>query len=87
MMKKYCPVRYGKAEKFIPNWKGKDKFGGQVIHASDYLNLKPSMDKDVPRARDHAAGRLSRSFTSGALATQSGTMLRLFDVRSFVRRL
>jgi cation diffusion facilitator CzcD-associated flavoprotein CzcO len=38
---------YGKAEKFIPNWKGKDKFGGQVIHASDYLNLKPSMDKDV----------------------------------------
>jgi cation diffusion facilitator CzcD-associated flavoprotein CzcO len=38
---------YGKQEKFIPDWKGKDKFGGTLLHASDYLSLKPSEGKDV----------------------------------------
>merc|ERR1711953_1475837 len=38
---------YGKQDKFIPNWDGKDKFGGQIIHCADYLDLAVSEGKHV----------------------------------------
>lgn len=38
---------YGKQDKFIPNWDGKDKFQGQIIHCADYLDLSVSNDKHV----------------------------------------
>jgi cation diffusion facilitator CzcD-associated flavoprotein CzcO len=38
---------YGKQDKFIPNWDGKETFGGQIIHCADYLDLAVSEGKHV----------------------------------------
>merc|ERR1719482_2353438 len=38
---------YGKEDKFIPPWKGLDKFKGTVQHCADYLSLDISKGKDV----------------------------------------
>merc|ERR1711972_769338 len=38
---------YGKQDKFIPDWQGKDQFEGQIIHCSDYVDLAVSKGKHV----------------------------------------
>jgi cation diffusion facilitator CzcD-associated flavoprotein CzcO len=38
---------YGKQDKYIPNWEGKDKFEGEIIHCADYLDLGVSKGKHV----------------------------------------
>jgi putative flavoprotein involved in K+ transport len=32
---------------FVPDWAGRDSFGGELIHSSDYRNPQPYVDKDV----------------------------------------
>ena len=32
---------------FIPDWPGRDRFGGQLMHAADYRNPEPFRDRDV----------------------------------------
>jgi cation diffusion facilitator CzcD-associated flavoprotein CzcO len=38
---------YGKMDKFIPDWSGRDTFKEKVVHASDFLDLKASEGKHV----------------------------------------
>jgi cation diffusion facilitator CzcD-associated flavoprotein CzcO len=38
---------YGKEDKFIPPWKGLEKFKGKVQHCADYMSLDISEGKDV----------------------------------------
>lgn len=38
---------YGKQDKFIPNWKGKENFKGEIIHCADFFDLDKTEHKDV----------------------------------------
>jgi len=38
---------YGKQDKFIPDWKGANNFAGEIIHASDFLDLSKAEGKHV----------------------------------------
>lgn len=38
---------YGKQDKFVPDWKGKSNFQGEIIHCADFFDVDKTEDKDV----------------------------------------
>jgi len=66
---------YSQVQKFIPDWKGQDKFEGKVLHSNDYLHSDHASEKNVITV-GYGKSAFDCAMISAKVATSSTLLFR-----------